>query len=206
MAVWKIEEPESFFLKSLPEISLPSHPHKRLQHLAGRFLLQYMLPDFPISRIQSTSGAKPFLPDNTHYFSISHSQNIAAAIISTSKSVGIDIEMITDKANKVSNKFLHESEMQWLEKVYQKIEPFHATLIWSIKETIFKWYGLGNVDFKNDIQIHSLIEGEKENSAACFFRNTNQMLNVNFMRMGNMVVSWLVSSPYTPSVRGIHSN
>lgn len=116
---------------------------------------------------------------------------MAAAIISNSQPVGIDIEMITDKANKVSHKFLHASEIQWLEKVYQKIEPFHATLIWSIKETIFKWYGLGNVDFKNDIQIHSLIEGKEENSAACFFKYANPpTFDAHYLKMDNMIVSW----------------
>jgi phosphopantetheinyl transferase len=191
MAVWKIEEPESFFLKSLPELSLPSHPHKRLQHLAGRFLLQHMLPDFPISRIQSAPGQKPFLSDNTCHFSISHTKNMAAAIISNSQPVGIDIEMITDKALRVAHKFLREEEVQLI--INDSKED--VTLLWSIKETIFKWYGLGSVDFREDIQIKKMSFNLDENIAECSFRKTNQMLNVNFMRLGNMVVSWLVSSP-----------
>ena len=125
--------------------------------------------------------------DHTYHFSISHSDKIAAAIISKTQPVGIDAEMITDKALRVAHKFLSEEERAFIAKDGKE----QATLLWSIKETIFKWYGLGNVDFKNDIQIHSLIEGEKENSAVCFFKHSNpQILHVKYLKMNEMIVSW----------------
>ena len=146
LGVWKVEEHESFFTNQLPALTLPASPHKRLQHLAGRFLLQYLQPDFPIDQIHALPGKKPFLPEQHYHFSISHSHDVAAAIISNNIPVGIDIEIIADKAKRVSPKFIHASEMKWLETAYEKNVHFHATLFWSIKETIFKWHGLGNVD------------------------------------------------------------
>ena len=42
MAVWHISEREDFFLKKVTLSNNITHPHKRLQHLAGR----YLLPEF----------------------------------------------------------------------------------------------------------------------------------------------------------------
>ncbi len=191
LSVWKIEEPETFFINVLPSISLPSHPHRRLQHLAGRYLLAYMQPDFSFEMIVSAQGNKPFVAGHSLEFSISHSSDIAAAIISKEKPVGIDVEHLSDKARRVAHKFLTDKEMALLKRDKES-ENDHCTLAWSIKETIFKWYGLGDVDFREDIQIRSLHTKNQGNVAECFFRKTDQVLDVNFIRLNNVVLSWLI--------------
>lgn len=191
LSVWKIEEPEEYFTEQITLPHLPANPHKRLQHLAGRYLLKQMLPDFPVEKIVAVSGNKPYLSDHSYQFSISHSSDMAAAIISHEKQVGIDIEIISDKAIRVGRKFLHENELHLATKNEQADSAFHHTLMWSIKETIFKWYGLGNVGFREDMHVRSIHHNEQENTATCFFRKTNQMLLVNFLRMNNMVLSWM---------------
>ena len=47
LGIWKIEETEDFFKNNVPLHRDVTHPKKRLQHLAGRFLLQFLAPDFP---------------------------------------------------------------------------------------------------------------------------------------------------------------
>jgi phosphopantetheinyl transferase len=191
LGVWRIEEPESFFANQLPTLALPSSPHKRLQHMAGRFLLQYLQPDFPIHQIHAKPGNKPFLPSYSYHFSISHSRDMAAAIISNKMSVGIDVELISDKAKRVGQKFIHASETRWATVNNEKESHVNTTLIWSIKETIFKWYGLGNVDFKNDIQIQQLTETSEINMAECFFKHAHpQTINVNYLKIDEMILTW----------------
>ena len=46
LGIWKIEEEEKFFLQSVPLQNEITHPHKRLQHLAGRFLLKQLRRTF----------------------------------------------------------------------------------------------------------------------------------------------------------------
>jgi phosphopantetheinyl transferase len=150
-----------------------------------------MQPDFPIEKILSAESKKPFLSDHSLEFSISHTNDIAAAIINKKNSAGIDVEYISDKARRVAHKFLHEDEMQSL-NTDPESENDHCTLAWSIKESIFKWYGLGNVDFREDILIKKIHTSHNENVAECFFRKTDQILHVNFMRMDNVVLSWLI--------------
>jgi len=155
LALWEIEEEEAFFngqIHLVPEIR---HPHKRLQHLAGRYLLTHIEEGFPVSLIQIADSRKPFLENGAFHFSISHCGNYAAAIVSKSFRVGIDIEAISPKANKLRDKFLTTNEqiLLWDE---MKNENLAATCGWSIKEALFKWYALGGVDFKADLDIFSL--------------------------------------------------
>src|SRR5438128_7090094 len=97
LALWKIEEEESFFSQHVPLQRDITHPHKRLQHLAGRYLLQYLFPDFPINLIKIADTRKPYLEDEAYHFSISHCSNYAAAIVSKTARVGVDIEIPTVK-------------------------------------------------------------------------------------------------------------
>src|SRR5215203_4668230 len=110
LGVWKIEETEEFFKGNVPQHRDVSHPHKRLQHLAGRFILQFLFPDFPYELIQIADTRKPFLPGEQYHFSISHCGDYAAAIVSRDRRVGIDIEMPVEKIGSIMHKFLSAKE------------------------------------------------------------------------------------------------
>lgn len=60
IAIWHIAEDKNFFLKKVPLQREITHPHKQLQHLAGRYLLQYLYPDFPYHLIAIADTRKPF--------------------------------------------------------------------------------------------------------------------------------------------------
>lgn len=155
LALWKIEETEAFFngkMKLLPAIS---HPHKRLQHLAGRYLLNLLEADFPISLIQIADTRRPFLENDQYHFSISHCGNYAAALVSESHRVGVDIELISGKAYRLNDKFLSAVEHAKLSHAIAN-EEAACTCGWSIKEALFKWYALGKVDFKRNLEILSI--------------------------------------------------
>ncbi len=61
LGIWHIEEPESFFLEKVPLKRDVTHPFKRRQHLAGRYLLSYLFPDFPVEEIRIADTRQPFL-------------------------------------------------------------------------------------------------------------------------------------------------
>ena len=110
LGIWKIEEDENFFLQSvLPQRNV-SHQHKKLQHLAGRYLLKYLFPDFPLSLILIADTRKPYLENEAYHFSISHCGDYAAAIVSKTKRVGVDIELPSEKVERIRHKFLDDRE------------------------------------------------------------------------------------------------
>lgn len=159
LGIWKIEEPESFFLEKVPVKQYVTHPYKRLQHLAGRLLLTELFHDFPLEEILIADTRKPFLENEKYHFSISHCGNFAAAVASSHKRVGVDIEMVTPRLKGIAHKFLTPEESTYLDQ-WKDLSALHLqmlTIIWSSKEAIFKWYGLGKVDFRRDMVLDGVI-------------------------------------------------
>jgi phosphopantetheinyl transferase len=153
LAIWHITEEEEFFLRKVPLKRDVSHAQKRLQHLAGRYLLAELFPDFPLEEIQIADTRKPYLADEKYHFSISHFGHYAAAIVSHDMRVGIDVERTSPTIEKIRSKFLSDEEsavaFEGIEKSGHRLRQL--TLLWSAKETIFKWYSLGNVNFREHI-------------------------------------------------------
>jgi 4'-phosphopantetheinyl transferase EntD len=194
LAIWKIEEPESFFLEKVPLKREITHPAKRLQHLAGRFLLQHLFPDFPIRLIQIADTRKPYLPEDPYHFSISHCGNYAAAIVSTQKRVGIDIEQPTERILRVIRKFLAENEISLIVPHNTEQLVKMGTLFWSVKEAMFKWYSHGEIDFKEHLLIRGLHFGE-ENAGLVegfFAKHQGVPMEVPFRMFDGLVLSWVV--------------
>lgn len=154
LAIWHITEGEDFFLEKVPLKRDVSHAQKRLQHLAGRYLLTELFADFPLEAILIADTRKPYLPDEKYHFSISHFGQYAAAIVSTKYRVGVDVEKASPTIEKIRNKFLSEQEtaiaFEGIEKSGHRLRQL--TLLWSAKESIFKWYSLGQVNFKEHIR------------------------------------------------------
>ena len=185
LGIWKIEETEEFFKNNVPQHRDVTHPHKRLQHLAGRFLLQFLFPDFPYELIQIADTRKPFLPNEQYHFSISHCGDYAAAIVSSDKRVGIDIEIPSYKAEKIKHKFISEKD-----QVAHQDQNF-TTLLWSAKESVFKWYGDGGVDFRE--HIHLIKQHEGLESIDCFFTKDQTRLSIHYRQFEHLVLAWVMS-------------
>lgn len=196
LGLWRIEEPEEFFLAKVPLKRDVSHPHKRLQHLAGRYLLPTLFEDFPLEEILIADTRKPFLPDEQYHFSISHCGNYAAAIASAEQRVGIDIEQPTEKIFRIIHKFLNEDEKQLLHESMSSSQLLQsATLLWSAKEAMFKWYGDGRVDFKQHLLIQELDGTNEEGKLNCIFSKRESVpLSVRYRFFDELVLSWTTSS------------
>ena len=193
IGVWHITEDENFFLEQVSLQRNITHPHKRLQHLAGRYLLKILYPQFPISLILIADTRKPFLQDEAFHFSISHCGNYAAAIVSTKNRVGVDIEILHEKIEKIQHKFLSEKEKTVLQKdggdQIQKL-----TMAWSVKEAMFKWYGTGQVDFIEDMNIISLNSTEVSYDVHCVFKKEkNISLVVKNILLNKNNLSWVIT-------------
>ena len=190
LGIWKIEETESFFHGNVPQHRDVTHPHKRLQHLAGRFLLQFLFPGFPYELIQIADTRKPYLPGDPFHFSISHCGDYAAAIVSRNHRVGIDIEIPVPRIERIMHKFISNREMEVFRIHPGKIDISLLTTLWSCKESVFKWYGNGGVDFRKDIQL-----SRSHDSAVidCLFREINR-LPVHIHVTDALVLAWTHSN------------
>ena len=204
LGIWKIEEPEEFFLTEVPQHRAITHPHKRLQHLAGRYLLKYLFPDFPYEEIVIADTRKPYLPYEQYHFSISHCGDYAAAIVSRKQRVGIDIELPSPKIKKISHKFLNIQEREQfniLPVIYNATESHNAsndkllTVLWCAKEAVYKWWGWGSVDFSDHILLKEFAINNEGEITANFIRMQRSFeLNLCYKVFESICLVWISSA------------
>jgi len=170
--LWQIAEEEAFFREDLPlsapeESDLAQHqnPLRRLEWLAGRWLL-HKLTDAP-QRLPLAKDAfsKPFFPENQNLAcSLSHSKGNVGAFISSMhrssfivhRSIGCDIQVLTEKMPRIAHKFLNETEKEFV-KSRPEIENFVLLhLFWTAKESLYKAYGLKQLDFRKNIFVEKI--------------------------------------------------
>ena len=207
LGIWHIEEPEAFFLSQVPLQQEISHPHKRLQHLAGRYLLRFLFPEFPNELIEIADTRKPFLPGDAFHFSISHCGDYAAVIVNRSYRVGIDIEIPTPRVARVRHKFLHAEELISIEKDHKMLfekgrsgeDLFmrRLTLLWSAKEAVFKWYGNGEVDFSDQIRVQppgeQLAIAGQGSMQSRFLKEGSIALTLPFVNFKEICLVWVMT-------------
>lgn len=193
-AIWNIRESESFFDLGIPLKKEIRHPNKRLQHLAGRYLLPLLFHDFPNKEIEIADTRKPFLPCEQYHFSISHCANYAAAIVSSNQRVGIDVETMTPKVLLIKNKFLHPDELDFVHIHHEDEQLKLLSVAWNAKEAMYKWYGLGKVDFSEMMRLKTF---ELANEGVIYSRfqkpDLKADLQVQYRFFETLVLAWVVS-------------
>lgn len=150
-AIWKIEEPESFFAERTGVVATMANEKKRKEHLAGRFLLTHLKHDFPLWNIRPDIHDKPRIDHNEYYFSISHSYPYVAAVINSHREAGIDIQTWHPRINRIQHKFLSASEQELFGN-----DPAMLIVAWCAKEAAYKWQGRRGVDFITHLPIASV--------------------------------------------------
>lgn len=198
LGIWRIEEPEAFYLERVPLKKGVSHPYKRLQHLAGRFLLPTLYADFPLEEILVADTRKPYLENEQYHFSISHGGNFAAAIVSSHSRVGVDIELVSPRIIAISHKFLHHSEKAFLNDWIQlpKMHLELTTVLWSAKEAIYKWYGHGELDFRQHMQLSGPITFKADETIVMPFVFKKQdpvPLTVEARIFDQLALAWVIT-------------
>ena len=93
---------------------------------------------------------KPYLEDSNYCISISHSQN-RTAVIAAPYNVGIDIQEIVPKMDRIAKKFMRDDE--WSFMPINSLDSMHV--IWGAKEAMYKAYGRKGIDFKLQMQVDS---------------------------------------------------
>ncbi len=192
LAIWKIEEPESFFLLKVPLQRKITHPNKRLQHLAGRYLLPFLFNDFPYKEIEIADTRKPFLPNEEYHFSISHCNTYAAALVSSNCRVGVDIELTTSRLENIKHKFLHADELRFLNSQLPSQQLKLLSVLWCAKEAMYKWYGSGSIDFSEMIRTFPFqLTREGQINAAFIKKDLQQNLLLHYKLLEELTLVWV---------------
>lgn len=156
IVLWKFQESSTELIKKcrlsedeIKRLETISFEPRRQEFLATRILLQQLLGEN--KKISYTPAGKPYLNTGDNTISISHSKDFACVFVSE-KEIGIDIERTDRKIEKISKRFLHPNEIDFI--AAQAEQQFAMTLFWAAKEAIFKCSPTQGIQFNEQIFIH----------------------------------------------------
>lgn len=155
---------------------------RKKEFIAVRLIANILNQNLPL-KINYDKFGKPSA--DSIFIGISHTENFAAVVLNKDKQVSIDIEKYSEKAQKIAKKFLSEIEI----KEFDISEPKFATLLWSVKETVFKYYAKKNLPFATQINI--LPAEIKQNGTLKVILKQQTELEVNYKFYQEFVLSFI---------------
>lgn len=144
LGVWKIEESAEFLhQQSRLTTTEENYYHtlvnqlRRKQWLSYHAIIGHLLGK---ERTELTYDAygKPHFKNRSPFLSVSHSGEYSAVILSKNLPVGIDIEKIRDRIERVKDMFLSKEE---LIHIGSKNRMEKLVVYWGAKEALYKIYG-----------------------------------------------------------------
>ena len=191
LGVWEIDGNETSLLQKYPhlqkEIQRFSNDCRRNERLSVYALLYEMTGDDSLL-IEHNADGKPQL--NGYNISISHTKGRAAVLLSKDKTVGVDIEIRSDRVGKIAKRFIRPDE--WTDDIDRQL------LIWSAKETVYKLFSEQHLELfemrTNNISKDKLTA---ENVVACGKLTMENLkcgllVIVHYRIDGNYVLTWVV--------------
>ncbi len=151
---------------------MKSMAHQR-GFLGVRKLLQVV--GYQDSDLYYDENGKPHLKDGT-YISISHSHDFSAIVLSDAL-IGLDLELFKDKTLRIASRFMDVSHIEGL-TINDQIKK--ATVVWGIKEAIFKIKNEKGISFPLHIFEAPFQLKDKQCTAELRFNNQVESFSILF--------------------------
>lgn len=159
LGFWQITETKEALLDELidseellPQLNKFKNNKREMEFLSVRLLLQNIFSDRVV--VAYNEAGKPFLPNMKYNLSITHTGDYVGVILHPACSVGIDVERFRDKILRVKDRFLTDFEQAFVET---KMQLQQMTIMWCVKEALYKMLGDSSIDLKNEVQIQPFV-------------------------------------------------
>ena len=192
--VWKISETfdELFQSVALKDVSLArvdsmkSESHQRGFLAVRRLLMEVGYSDFDL---YYDEFGKPHLGNGKH-ISISHSHDFSVIVLSD-VNVGADLEILKEKTLKLAPRYMDVSHLNNLSKSDELIK---ATVVWGIKESVFKIKNEIGISFKDNIFEDDFNLEDKKCGVSLQFNDKTERFDIVFEFIENYVFVCAFSS------------
>jgi len=140
------------------------------------------------SRIIYNEARKPFLLDNSHNISISHSHKLTSILIGRYTRVGIDTEYMSHRISRIANRFIHEEEVITDDPEQVK---YHLYIHWCAKEALYKICDKQSINFKQNLRIDPFVPAKRGEIIGTVDNiNGIDTYQMTYMRMENYIMVW----------------
>lgn len=195
-ALWKIEEEAESLYNQLQlnetekaYIESIGNGKRHLHWLGTRVLLRTMLNTAEYIDCRVDDHGKPYLVDIPYHISLSHSFDYAAVMISKSKPVGIDIELISPKVERIAHKFLNRHELAAINTDHH-VERLYVA--WCAKEAVYKCNGRKVISFLDHIYIDAFEGYQNGHLHAQILKDDfKRDYNVHYLQFNNYMIGYV---------------
>jgi 4'-phosphopantetheinyl transferase len=195
-AIWKIEEQAD---ELYSQLQLNEHEKayyeqlkvgkRNLHWLGTRVLLRKLLRTDEYIDCKVDAHGKPYLVNLPYHISLSHSFDYAAVMISKKHFVGIDIEQVKEKVERIAHKFMRQEEMDFINDE-DKINQLYVC--WCAKEAVYKCFGQKEVSFANNILLEPFnFEGHGFVKAHLIKDEVSLNYNVGYLQYRDYMIGYV---------------
>jgi len=195
-ALWRIEEKAEDLYSQLQldeqekgYVERLSLGKRHLHWLGVRVLLRTMLNTSEYIDCKIDGHGKPYLVSIPYHISLSHSFDYAAVMISKTRPVGIDIEQIKEKVERIADKFMKPEEMAFIGD-QNRIDQLYVC--WCAKEAVYKCYGQKEVSFADNISLEPFNFAGEGNVRAHLNKDAvNKDYRVNYLQYEDYMIGYV---------------
>lgn len=199
LAVWHIQEDDAFFMDKLlldetehSYLKRLKAPTKRLQWLASRWLIRFLVNPPGQILMEWDDRGKPVVINYAFDVSISHSHEMAAVLVGQG-SLGIDIEKVQKKVLRIARKFVNHIENSGIHYADEERAVRQLITLWCAKESIYKWLDQPGVDFKEHLRIRpfNTVQDDELPAEAHLPNRSVQPLTLKSKEIGQYQLVWV---------------
>ena len=129
------------------------------------------------------------------YISISHTKGYAAVAYSTAGPIGLDIERISDRVERIAHRFTSTDEAAYIDTHGQQDRPMYHLINWSAKEALYKLLDDTRMaDFKAAFHIAPYTLASKGMLDATLLAAYDGRVAVHYRLFPDFVCTWVISS------------
>jgi phosphopantetheinyl transferase len=166
---------------------------RRAEWLAVRLLVKELFGSE--AEVAYHPTGRPYLKNSTTHISISHTKGFAAVAYHHEAPVGMDIEYLSSRVERIALRFTTRDEASYIDRHDESVRQMYHLINWSAKETLYKLFDSPSMaEFKEVFHIapYALAECGTMNATVCNAEKT--LLAVSYRTFPEFVCTWAVAS------------
>ena len=202
LGVWKIEEGDGWYFDNplhtgelLNRVERYKSVQRKLQAIAVPILIDTLLPGESNLEFVYSDNNQPLFVEAPYKLSITHSGNMVAVLVSGKTEVGVDIQRQTSKVERIAHKFMNNQEKIDYDKVPDSGKLHYLNVLWGAKESMFKLYGKGGLDFRENLLVNAF-DVQPQGDLTGIVRKGKTMIHINgvYTKLDNFVLVYVLEN------------
>ena len=197
IAIWHITETsnELYALLGMPcydaQLLAKKNESRRAEWLAVRLLVKELFGSE--CEVAYHPTGRPYLKNGAAHISISHTKSFAAVAYHHDAPIGMDIEYISSRVERIASRFTTPDEASYIDVHDEHARQMYHLINWSAKETLYKLFDSPSMaEFKEVFHIASYALAECGAMEATVFHAEKSVLAVSYRTFPEFVCTWAV--------------